>query len=267
MNHILVYTDFSKITSQAFEQALFIAAAKGAKITICHILSETDEKDEKEINKKLDHYLAKAKDRKVKCETCICRGDLYATATGTARRLMPDMVATGTHGSEGVDLKTFGSAIHKLVRGLPVPSLVLGKGAAIRENAYQKVLIPAGGQPSFVAGVKKAAELIGENGEIVFYAIVSKGHTLKNEAESNMKAGQNALDKLGVNWRYEEAVAAPHSVGFAAQTLEFMRSTKMEMVVIPAEVSSQNRHFGKLDKEAVLLNEDGFHVLCVNEEV
>lgn len=262
MNHLLVFTDFSGVTSLALDQALAIATGSRAKITVCHIRSGENGDSEEDLKRNMDEYLSKFKNHDTQVETCICTGDLYEQATNTAKRLNPDLVVTGTRGSAGIGLKTLGSAIHKLVRGLPVPSLVLGKECEVMKDGYGKVLIPAGDQDSFIQGVDMALNLLAENGEVVLYAIVSKGKPLSKESLQNMDQAKKLLKKKNIAWRYEEEKATPYSIGFAAQTLEYMRSNKMEMVVIPAEVSNRNKHFGKLDKEAVLLNEDGFHVLC-----
>ncbi len=262
MNHILVFTDFSDVTSLAFEQALAIAAKDGAKVTVCHILSEKDRDSNEAVDRELEPYLLKAKQHDIKVETCICSGDLYKEAANTAKRLNPDLVVTGTHGSAGIGLKTFGSAIHKLVKSLPVASLVMGKDGKVVKGGYQKVLIPASDQDSYIPGIEMAMDLVAENGEIVLYAIVSEAKPLSSETKNNMDEAKKALDKRGISWRYVEEQEAPYSIGFSEQTLKYMRTNKMEMIAIPAEVSKRNRHFGKLDKEAVLLNEDGFQVLC-----
>lgn len=263
MKHILVFTDFSDVCFRAFTQALTIAEMKEAKVSLCHIRSE-ESGDTNEVEEEMNRYSDKAREAGVPFEGSVCTGDLYEEAAATARRLNPDLVVTGTHGSAGIGLKTLGSAIHKLVRTLPVPSLIMGEKGKVQPDGYEKVLVPAGDQPSYLPGIKKVTELMAEAGKVVLFSIVSNQKPLSPEATRNRDEAKRILDERGIAWSSEEATAAPHATGFAPQTLEFMREQNMELIVIPAEVSKRNRHFGKLDKEAVLLNEDGFHVLCIN---
>ncbi len=264
MNHILVLVDMTKTATQAVDQALAIAAGREIRLTICHIRKNNSLDTEEKIRIQLEPFLTQAKAKGVACELCICQGDLFEEAAASVKRLQPDLTLAGTHGSAGIDLSNFGSAIHKLVRTVSVPTLVIGRACSPIENGFCKVLIPAGVQTNYLAGVQKACDLMADDGEIILYAIVPKGGSLVPEAMRNMDEARKILDTRKVSWRYEEVEATPYAVGYASQTLAYMRDAKVEMVVIPAEVTKQNILFGKLDKEAMLLNEDGIQVLCVN---
>lgn len=266
MKHILVLVDMTKTAEQAVSQALSIAAAKKARITICHIRTNKSTDTEDDIHHQLEPYVAQAKAKGVPCELCICQGDLFEEAAASVKRLQPDLTVAGTHGSAGIDLSNFGSAIHKLVRKVSVPTLVIGKACTPVDLGFRKVLITADGQPTFLPGIQKACDLLTDSGEIIMFAIVPKEGGLKPEILQNIEAAKEILDARNISWHYEEVKSAPYAVGYAAQTLEYILEHEVEMVIIPAEVSKPNFLFGKLDKEAMLLNEDGIQVLCVNSQ-
>lgn len=266
MKHILVLVDMTETATKAVSQALSIAAHKKAKMTICHIRTNNSTDTEEVIRRQLEPYLAQAEAKGVTCELCICQGDLFEEAAASVKRLKPDLTVAGTHGSAGIDLSNFGSAIHKLVRSVSVPTLVIGKACTPVDSGFRKVLIPADGQPTFLPGVQKACDLMTDHGEIILFAIMPKEGSLPVDLIRNMDDAKEILDTRSITWHYEEVEAAPYAVGFAAQTLAYMGEANVEMVVISAEVSKQNALFGKLDKEAMLLNEDGIQVLCVNKE-
>lgn len=265
MKHILVLVDMTTTAVQAVSQALSLASDREIRITICHIHRTESGTTDEDIRAELEPFSALAKERGVACEICICQGDLFEEAAAAVKRLQPDLTVAGTHGSAGIDLSNFGSAIHKLVRKVSVPTLVIGQTCTPVDKGFRKVLIPAGVHSNYLIGVEKACDLMADHGEIILFAIVSKDGAIAPEAVRNIDAAKDILESRGVSWHYEEVPAAPYSVGYAAQTLDYMRKTKVEMVVIPAEVSRQNILFGKLDKEAMLLNEDGIQVLCVND--
>lgn len=266
MKHILVLVDMTKTAEKAVSQALSIAVINNAHITICHIRTNKSTDSEEQIHRQLEPYLLQAKNKGVRCEVCICQGDLFDEAAASVKRLQPDLTVAGTHGSAGIDLSNFGSAIHKLVRKVSVPTLVIGKACTPVDDGFRKILIPADRQPTFLPGVEKACELLRDHGEIILFAILPKDGDLPIETVRNIDDAKKLLDTKSVTWHYEELDAAQYSVGYSAQTLEYMKDAKVEMVVIPAEVSKQNTLFGKLDKEAMLLNEDGIQILCVNRD-
>lgn len=267
MNQILTFVDLTRTASRAVDQAVSIALLHGSHIIICHILPDDSMESEPAVREKMQVYVHQLEGRSVSFELCIGKGDLYEEAHATVKRIHPSLVVAGTHGAEGVDLGNFGSAIHRLVRNVDVPTLVIGDTCKPVEGGFRKVLIPAGSQINFLAGVQKTVELMDSHGEIILYAIVSADQPLSQKAVRNMDAARDFLDTRGISWHYEEEKSAEHAVGYAGQTLEYMKRSGVELVVIPAEVTRQNVLFGKLDKEAMLLNEDGIQVLCVNGKV
>lgn len=267
MNSILVFLDFSETAVLAFDQALAIAVMKDANLRLCHITKDLSESTRSEVQIKMKPFIEKAKSQDVKADFIIENGELFKTAQLVTTRLKPDLIVAGTHGSRGIHLRLFGSAIHKLVREVAAPTLVLGKLCKPITFGFQRVLVPADIQSRYLHKVSKAADLLTPDGEITFLTIENPNLPTEDSTLANIEIAKKMLDDRKIKWKYIELKAKPHEIGYAKQTLEYMRQEKIEMIAIAAEVSTRFRHFGKLDKEAILLNEDGFMVLCINSQI
>lgn len=265
MKRILVFLDFSATAVLAFDQALALAEIKAGNLSLCHITKDLDENIKKEVEIKMKPFIEKAKAKGVRADYVIETGELFEMAKQVTARLKPDLIVAGTHGSEGIHLRLFGSAIHKLVREVAAPTLVLGKSCKPISSGFKRILIPADIQARYMHKVARAADLLADDGEITLLTIENPSLPTEDTTHANIDKAKKILDDRKVKWKYIELTAKPHEIGYAMQTLEYMRQEKMQMIAIAAEVSERFKHFGKLDKEAILLNEDGFMVLCVNK--
>lgn len=267
MKHLFVFVDFSQTSILAFNQALAIAELKGSTITLCHIVNHLNSEVEAEVKSKFQPFLETSSQKGVKIETEIVEGELFQMATEVVTRIKPDLIVVGTHGQEGIHLRLFGSAIHKLVREVPAPSLVLGTTCVPMTKGFKKVLIPSGPHSEYKIQVARACELLAPDGEVTLFVIDNAEMPQDNAALENIENARNYLDKHNVKWKFVEVKAKPHQMGIAAQTLGYILQENIEMIAITAEIPEKFRHFGKLDKEAILLNEDGIKVLCVNRHL
>ncbi len=267
MTNLLVFVDFSKTASLAFNQAMVLAKLNGSSLSLCHISPDDSETTRADAELKMQRYIEAAKQNGIKIEVVIVIGELFETAKAVTARLKPDLIVAGTHGTEGIHLKLFGSAIHKMVREVAAPTLVIGEACKPLKTKFKKVLVAADVQTTYLRKIELVSELLAPDGEVILFAIEGPNSPIDKDAIVNMDNARKMLDELKVNWRYVELQAKPYEVGYAAQTLAYMRDEKIEMVAISADVSARYRIFGKLDKEAILLNEDGFMVLCVNKQI
>jgi len=63
---------------------------------------------------------------------------------------------------------------------------------------------------------------------------------------------------------HQEVDSQMYSVGFARETLLHSEIQKADLISIMTNTSRYNEFFGKMDKEAVLVNDKGLAVLCAN---
>jgi nucleotide-binding universal stress UspA family protein len=266
MKKLLVFVNFTDASQRALEQAISIGKYCGASLTLCYISESPAEKDPEWMERLLP-YKQFSDSKGVASEIILEHGSLYQTATKTANRIKPDLVLVGTRGKDGFDMGIFGSAIYKLVREIPFASLVLHANSQVVEGGYKKVMLPVSPHEGFLKKVKETCKVLAPDGVIVIFALIKPGITLEAKTRKNIEATQSYLNERGVKNEYMELSTDKRTMGYAPQTLEKMKGYGMDLISIAADVSQRNKHFGKMDKEDILLNEMGIPVLCTNTDI
>lgn len=261
MKNILVLVDFTETAAISVRQAIALAKAKGAKVHISHIFPD-NEKEAGLRSGKFDAYLKACADAGVECAIEAGEGDLVHEAQEIVEKLNVDLVVVGTHGKHGVKQNIFGSHIYNLVKRIPAPALVVSGSTRIKEEGFRKVMLPVGSHSNYIHEVKQTCELLADGGTVVIFAIIKPGIPLDESIVANVEAAKEEFNSHGVNWEYMEIDSGVYSIGYSHETLEYLGKHDMDLIVIMTEVSDVNRHFGKIDKENVILNDLGVPVLC-----
>lgn len=264
MKHLLVLIDFTPTANIALDQGIALARKFGAGISMCYVADPDEDATEEALRNELQSYVDKAKEQGISIDTIIGRGDLFEEVRRIVQELKPHMVVSGTHGRSGIRRNLFGSAIHKLVRSIPAPTLVVNDNSSIVRNGFTKVMLPVAPHADFLVKVRQTCDILADDGLVVIYAVTKPDEAFDQEVIDNIKETKEYLNEKGVNWEYREEVFEPHSVGYSKQTLTSMKDNDMDLISIMANVSSSIQWFGKMDKENVLLNEQGFPILCAN---
>lgn len=262
MDHILVFVNFTEASAQALTQAAAYAALRNASLAICHVAEDFDEVK----HEKLKAYAALVEARGAEATIVAEHGEFFERAAAVTARLAPDLVLIGTIGAEGFSLSHFGSAIYKLVRMLPAPSLVLASDATIAEEGYAGVMLPLSAHPDFLKLVKQIPKVLSANGEVTILSVVVNGKAPETATAANGEAAKTAMDELGIQWNSLEVAVARQPSGYSGIVLEEMQKEGISCLAIPADLSKNEQHFGKMDKEMLLSNTQGFSVLCVNTD-
>ncbi len=265
MKNLLAFVDFTDMSPKVVDQAIALAKMGDAAITICHIAEHASDAGEIIIGK-LDALAARAQASGVKAAVHIGKGQFHHEAVEIAKRLRPDMAVVGTHGVAGIRLSFLGSSIHKLVKELPIPTLVVNELSKIVEGGFNKVMMPVAPHKEYMNKVKQTCAIMSPDGIVVIYAIIKPGLPLSNDVIKNIEAAKQYLDEHKVKWEYTEVDADRYSIGYAKQTLAETQTGNMDLISIMSRVSQENSLFGKMDKESMLLNELGIPVLCASGE-
>lgn len=264
MKKILVFVDFTDTAMIAVDQAIALAKEHNSEIVICNISNTHKDVHSKILEEQLTPYVKRAKTANVSATVNLDYGDIHSSAHSVVEDVEPDLVVVGTHGKEGVRQELFGSNIYKLVRDIPKPTLVVNENTKVLEGGFKKVMLPVAPHSDFIVKVEQTCNVVSKNGKVVIYAIIKPGVPLDAEILKNIEDTKALLDKRGVKWEYLEDASNRFSVGYSSQTLDSMKKEEMDLITIMANVSNTNLHFGKMDKENVLLNEQGLPVLCAN---
>ncbi len=263
MNHILCLVDFTTTAQIAVRQSIALAKGKNAIITLCHILPTGHEADH-DLLKELRPFEAEVETAGIECKSEISNGPFFQAVEEVIHRLRPGLVVVGTHGKHGLRQNLFGSNIYKLVKSLPVPTLVVNDNTTPMEGGFKAILLPVAPHPDFLLKLEQAAVLLAPGGRIYLFEIRKPGAGYDEEIEKNIRASRQWLEEQNLPWDFIEKGSRNFSVGYSLETIEFAHEHKMDLIAIMAKVSEKNRSFGKLDKENLLLNKEGLPVLCAN---
>jgi len=262
MKKILVFVNFIEASQRAVDQAIAFGRMHGADISICHI--SDGKSDAENLKSRLEPYIDQVEAAGLKAELIFEVGGFFETATKIAKKLSPDLVIVGTRGAEGFDMSLRGSAIYKLVSELPYSSLVLPTDSHVAKNGYKKIMLPVSPHPKFLKKVIETRKVLAEDGEIVVLTVLRNGIALDEDSKVNLNAAVAYLKENQIKSSVMEYERENKSHGYAAITLKKIKEGGMDLVSIISNVSDRNKHFGKMEKEDVLLNEEGIPVFCVN---
>lgn len=139
--NILLPTDFSKGSDEAFEHAKDIAKSMGATIHLLHVIQPVVyptgieiaheslvnlEGDLESVAKKnLAKIEKRLNDLGIDTESTVLMGKPSEQITEYSNRYEMDLVVIATHGSSGLEHFLFGSTTEKVIRKVKVPVLVV----------------------------------------------------------------------------------------------------------------------------------------------
>ncbi len=263
MKNILVFSNFTKASHQAEKLAIGFAKAHKARLHVHHVAMENGLAS---AANELEKIVSFAKSEGIEAVSVLEHGDFYALAPTMAKKVQPELVVIGSIGAESFDLAHFGSAIYKLVRSLPYPSLVLHSKSKLPANGFQKILLPIAPHPEFFKLFGAIKMLLSPEGSVFIYTVLHPKHAHEQVYVDNMQAAREYFESHHIKCEVLQEEASVTS-GYAGLSLRAMATHGMDCIAIAADVSKRNQHFGKMEKEAVLANEEGYPIICVNTDL
>jgi len=176
---VLCAVDFSTASLRAFELAMRLASAAGARIHLLHVIprivasildmpittSRWTAAQEEKAKRELPKLQARAVQRGVPATTEVRIGDIDVQILKAAKDNHADVLTMGTHGRRGFERWALGSVAERMVRHSPIPILVTGSAGKRRYAAtIRNVLIACDfseGTPDAVAYGTRIAEQAG----------------------------------------------------------------------------------------------------------
>jgi nucleotide-binding universal stress UspA family protein len=139
---ILLASDFSPASRPAFRQALGLARANGASLTIVHVYSiiipmmgegyATPQVYDKwmadvgaDAQRRLGRLVAQARKRGVRAKGLVLEGVPHDRIVRAARSTRADLIVLGTHGRTGLSRVFLGSVAARVVTLAPCPVLTV----------------------------------------------------------------------------------------------------------------------------------------------
>jgi len=142
---IVVATDFSTCSEEAWSLARRVAASSGGELILTHVLTETPLYREgpfsmasvREVYRQarewaastLEEWVSKARSEGLTARTALCTGVPYEEIVALARDERAELIVIGTHGRGGLDRALLGSVADRVVRLAPCPVLTVREPA------------------------------------------------------------------------------------------------------------------------------------------
>lgn len=263
MNQILVLVDFTDTSEKALAQAVAIAKNKNSLINICHIINDGHEASAS-AKQGMESYIKDVEREGLEAKAVFRAGSLNQEVSNYVKESMPSLVLVGTHGKKGIVQHLIGSKIFKLVSGVKSTVLVVSDFSKTVVGGYSKILLPIAPHKNFILKLEEASKLVSPNGKLILFTVIKPGVELDESILENTKKAKEFMADKSLDFELVQFEATNYSVGYSKETMNYSKSNNVDMVVILTEVSDGNRYYGKLDKENLMLNEEGVAVLCVN---
>ncbi|MBI1221694.1 MAG: hypothetical protein GC180_03735 [Bacteroidetes bacterium] len=263
MNKIVAFIDFTELSDKIIRQSIVLCKQTKAELALLHVLSKDNASVEQEAETKLNAFAQRVKDQGIPCTVMIGNGNFFQTAPILLVKADCELAIIGTHGIKGLYQNLFGSNIWKLVSNLPCSALVISQFTEVSEQGFNHAMLPIGPHAEFDKKVLFTSELIAKSGKASFFGIDKAGIEISKEMMERVHQGKALFKENGIPSDFVQYESRQYSVGFAKETLSYAKEHSYDLISILARISSENAHFGQLDKEAMLLNEYGIPVLCV----
>lgn len=263
MRKIAVLFDFTDTVNISLTHAIQLAD-ENSEIYLVHVTNDLSPEKQAELDQEITGYAKIFADKNIPFHIKFGSGNLFNAAQRIIQDIQPELVIAGTHGVHGIKQSLFGSSIHKIVQMLPAPTLVVSDKTSAPELGYKNILFPVSPHEDFMVKVEQTIRVLAPGGKVIIFAIMKPGVGLDDQIQSNIKQAEEYFTENNIDYEYKEVPADQFSVGFSRQTIKFAKEQNMDLIAIMAKVSQTNSHFGKMDKENELLNDEGIPILCTN---
>jgi nucleotide-binding universal stress UspA family protein len=128
IKRILVATDFSDCSKEAYAEAIQLARQLKGTVLLTHVIEPIGSVHieplaylELKAGQALDRMVHPAREEGIKVETHLFKGDPAAEIIKAAEDLQCDLIVMGTHGRTGIPRLLMGSVTERVLRASPVP--------------------------------------------------------------------------------------------------------------------------------------------------
>lgn len=264
MKKIAVLVDFTSIGKKALEFAGNIAARTDAKLVLVHVSENHEESKLEELESALNdmHVMVPAASD---ISNHVVSGSFFSIIPSVINDIDADLVVVPTHGKVGIMQHLLGSNILKLVKTLPVPTLVIQENSICADTTFDSLLFPVGPHDNFDVKYKQTAifaKLM--NSTVIIYTVRNDIRGVSDSLLDNIRASRDHFEAEGVSYKEVSEDPTSFSTGYAKHILNYAKSSGTGTICIMSHVSDDNGYIGNTDKENILLNESELPVFCTN---
>ena len=262
MMKILCPTDLTLATDIALSHAGNIAQRGKGEVTLFHVLTKEEIKN-KDIGNPGPH--AKTLDQLSKQGIKVNRVDREGSPLKeivTEAKNGHALMVAGTHGVQGLRQEWLGSDMLKLVRGVPIPTLVVQMYTA-RTEKMGRILMPVAGHADITPLLDAVCLLAKMDGaEVDVYQQLQEGSTTSNTLLANKRKMLDRLAKEGIKHQEVHEPVEKFYEGFAVRTIRYAHKVGASCIAIMARSSGEHTKIADKEKQELLVNAKGIPILC-----
>jgi nucleotide-binding universal stress UspA family protein len=262
--NILVPVDFTETSKQAATCAAEIAGIGGMNVTLLHI--ETG-KNKRENETELNVLANKLKSEfSITCDYIIRKGKIFTEIAIAATDHIYSLMVIGSHGFKGFKEKLLGADILKLVKNIPVPVLVIQKDYMLPEEGIKTIVFPAGSHEAFQNQIDATILLAGLfTSEVHIYTIEKPGFPWSDALKANIEKSVHGFALNNIRYKRVNEAQNTFSPGYAKQTLQYAEKVNAGLISVMSVPTNEFYYIADSDKERLLTNEMKIPVLCSSD--
>lgn len=266
MKKILAPVDFTELSEKVIEQAAFLCSKSNSTLVLFHITEKPSEIAVHEL-KIQDKAAETASKYQIRCEGLVKAGSIFKDIHTEVEENEYMLVVIGTHGVRGLKQKLLGADILKVITKVRVPVLVVQSTSPLI-TAFDKIVLPVATHIAY-ENILNAVVLIGKlfNSQVHVYSIERPGFEWPETLKKNIDKTRQIFDENGIKYIRVNEKQTVLSVGFAIQTLKYVKSSGAGLIAMMSVSSEEYHYFAQQDKENLLTNEGGIPVLCASNLV
>lgn len=262
MMKILCPTDLTLATDIALSHAGNIALRGNGEVTLFHVLTKEEVKS-KVIGNPGPHVktLEQLSTLGVTVNRVDREGSPLKEIVAEASNGHSLMVA-GTHGVRGLRQVWLGSDMLKLVRQVPIPTLVVQMYTPRMEHVG-RILMPVAGHADITPlldAVCLLAKITGAGVDV--YQQIQDGSNTSNTLLANKMKMLERLAQEGINHEEVHEPVEKFYEGFAVRTIRYAHKMGASCIAIMAQSSGEHKKIADQEKQDLLVNAKGIPILC-----
>lgn len=225
--NFLVPHDFTQVGDMALKQAIYLAKATDAAVSLLHIVKSDKMKAEAEAKLKAIKAKTAQEHPNLTIKLYAIVGDIFVDIGKTAEALKSSVVIMGTHGAKGMQ-KVFGSFAMKVITSTSVPFLIVQNDSVIKK--LEKIIFPLGIEAETLQIMGFASNLAKAFGAEV-HLIAEKQTDVKfaNKTKINFQVVGKQMKSHGVNihMQYLE-----ESGSYVKKILDYTQQVKGDIIAV-----------------------------------
>lgn len=262
MNDILCPTDFTEAATSAQRYATVLASRSGSSITLLHVLDKHQIQSEALARASLQ--MGSAADQlanTVKVNEIFREGEPLKQIMAEAQKGHALMVV-GTHGPKGLRQSLLGADILKLVRHVPIPSLVV-QADSPADVRMDRIVLPVAGHEDISRLLDAVCDMARRFGsEVHVFQVMRPGEQPSDRLLKNKVTMLDRLRGESIATKEANVPSTVFSLGFAEQTIRYAQEIGAGCIAVMAKASDDYRYIADAEKERLLVNAPCIPVLC-----